>query len=1270
MSNEVRLKFTSWNCRGLQKLEKVKQVIHRLKIMHSKIVFLQETHLLRKENSKIRKRWQGQVFSASFSTHARGVMTLIHKSVPFHTQSVVEDKAGRYLIVQGRLLSESLNLVNLYAPNEDDPKFFNDLFLTLSTLNGNNIVAGDFNCTLNPTIDRSTGSDRSHAKSRKTIHQFIKELNLRDIWRERKPDTVEYSCYSATHQCYSRIDYFLVSANLIHKLQDCVYDSIVISDHAPISLLYMDAGLIGSPPRWRFQPKWLQDPKFLEFLEKQITLFFEINTFETSASIRWEAFKAYIRGQIISYTSSKSKKINQKMNLLDSKIKALERNIFQDISPNIGLHQELLLLRSQYNEMSASKAAASLLRTKQAFFDQGEKPGKLLAWRIKQMQNERAITIVQKEDGDFTMEPLEINNAYRLFYEGLYSSDESLHPDSIKTFLDGLVIPTIPERRSEGLGAKLTLGEISDAIDNMKSGKAAGPDGLPIDIYKKFKAKLQSPLLEMFSESFQDGSLPPSLRGALITLLPKPGKPSDKCENMRPISLLNSDVKILCKILANRLQDTVPEIVTNDQNGFVIGRQGFHNVRSVLNILHSHQGAPDTALLSLDAEKAFDRIEWPYLFEVLRRFGCGENFCKWVALLYANPTAEVLTNNVVSNLFNIRRGCRQGCPLSPLLFILAIEPFAIAVRAHPNISGITIGDVEHRIALYADDVVLFVKKLDKSIEEILKLIKAFGKVSGYKINQTKSSILLLNSEESDNPPPQASNFNVTNCFTYLGIQIVPNIEDVVKRNYDSIMDSVSNSIDRWMSLPMSLIGRINALKMNVLPKLLYLFQNLPLPPPPNLFLNLRKLFSKFIWNNRRPRLRLSLLYLPYERGGLQCPNPLWYYWAAQMRTIMFYYTTKVLPKWMQMESHSLGVPLPMYMYSANLKKLRKQTSNPIVRNMINVWNEVKKYLGETFSVSCFSPIWGNDSFVPGRSDAGFKMWADKGILKVEDLFNPEDRSLMSFEHLSNKYGIPRKHFFKYLQIRSFITKSRHSLIQPTLSPLEELLSKNCLGKSIITSFYDLFIRGSSESSEKRFIAWREDLQEDISMEEWRVACAEGQKRTANTRLKLLQYNWLMRTYITPVKLNKFNSNIPDDCIKCEQSRGTLWHCMWQCEKIQMFWEEVRLMIEKILAIKLTLEPKLFILGLYPNGHGIQKSEQIFLDLCLLQAKRLIALSWKNISRPRISQWLREMARTLPLEKITYILKNKQEIFKKIWGPFIHFIEHGDLGNILAEPEEK
>ncbi len=371
---------------------------------------------------------------------------------------------------------------------------------------------------------------------------------------------------------------------------------------------------------------------------------------------------------------------------------------------------------------------------------------------------------------------------------------------------------------------KLDASEIADAIANMSGGKTAGPDGLPIDIYKIIKDKLIKPLLTMYEEAFQRGCLPDSLRNALITLILKPNKSPTNCTSYRPISLLNTDAKIIAKVIARRLEPVLPSVISLDQNGFVKNRQAFHNIRRVLNVIHTREGTPDAAILSLDAEKAFDRTEWSYLFDVLSCFGFGNYFRKWIKILYTDPMAEVATNYLISSPFKLSRGTHQGCPLLPMLFVLAMELFAIAVRSHSSISGIKVLDTEHRIVMYADNTLLLLMDLNNSIFNLSNLIDTFGTFSGFKVNETKSSIMFLNKQEQLNPVINHPFNNAVNGFKYLGITITPAIKDLVPSNYEPMISTVTESINNWSSMPISLIGRINVITMNMLPKFLYLFK--------------------------------------------------------------------------------------------------------------------------------------------------------------------------------------------------------------------------------------------------------------------------------------------------------------------------------------------------------------------------------------------------------------------------------------------------------------
>lgn len=616
------LKFTSWNVRGLNKLTKLKQVINRLKSMHAKIIFFQEINLTFKEIKRVQRRWPGQVAHATYNNYARGVLIIIHKTVPFQLTNIIRDTQGRYVIVQGKILSIEPNLVNIYGPNDDNLNFFENVFLTISSLYGINIIGGDFNCTLNPTEDRSTKSDTQKAKARKTILQYMNDLNLIEIWRKLNPGKLEYSCYSGMHKSRSRIDYFLISQEFVSKINKCWYDCIVISDHSPISLTVFFDKLKVPTPNWRFRTFWLQNPDFVKYIENKINIYFEINTNQTSASVRWEAFKAYIHGEIIKFTITQSKQQKSDMIKLEKQIKFLQIDVNK--KDDIKKQKQLLQLRAEYNKLTSNKAAKSLLWLNQKFYDQGEKAGKLLAWRIKKVAAERAINEITMPSGLTTNDLQEINAIFKNYYQTLYQSESSANSMVQDTFLDQIQFQVLTEKNKNDLDNDITTEELIQANKNLNSGKVPGPDGLLIEFDKTFQKQLITLLFNLFNESLDNGILPPTLRLAAITLILKPGKTPTDCSSYRPISLMGVDTKILCKILAKRLEPHIPTLVHNDQNGFVKSRQGFHNIRRVLNIIHCNNNAKHTALLSLDARQAFDRIEWNYLFNVLPRYGLGE----------------------------------------------------------------------------------------------------------------------------------------------------------------------------------------------------------------------------------------------------------------------------------------------------------------------------------------------------------------------------------------------------------------------------------------------------------------------------------------------------------------------------------------------------------------------------------------------------------------------------------------------------------------------
>lgn len=228
-------------------------------------------------------------------------------------------------------------------------------------------------------------------------------------------------------------------------------------------------------------------------------------------------------------------------------------------------------------------------------------------------------------------------------------------------------------------------------------------------------------IIDMYLESFDSLKLPQTLNQASISLIWKKNKDPLNCASYRPFILLNVDFKLLSKLLALRLESILPSIISPDHTGFIKNRHSFFNIRTLFNNLSS--SVVPEAIISLDAEKAFDWVEWKYLFYTLEKFGFGEKFISWVKLLYSAPQASVRTNNTHSGYFSLHRSTRHGCPLSPILFAIAIEPLSISLRSDSSILGIKRMGTEQKVSLYADDLLLYISDLGRSIPVALNTLK-------------------------------------------------------------------------------------------------------------------------------------------------------------------------------------------------------------------------------------------------------------------------------------------------------------------------------------------------------------------------------------------------------------------------------------------------------------------------------------------------------------------------------------------------------------------
>ena len=274
------------------------------------------------------------------------------------------------------------------------------------------------------------------------------------------------------------------------------------------------------------------------------------------------------------------------------------------------------------------------------------------------------------------------------------------------------------------LEGEITYSELLSALKKMKNCKSPGIDGFISEFFKLFCSDLGVFILRSLNYGYRTDSL--SITQGIITCIPKPNKPRHLLKNWRPISLLNVIYKLASSVITNWIKSVLDNIVHENQKSFIAGRFIGENVCQIYDIsFETKQQNIPGLLLSIDFQQAFDSVSWQFILKTLVYFNFGPSIKKWIKLFQNGAESCILQNGFLSDFFYLQRGCRQGDPISPYLFILRAEVLSIMMRKENAIKGTDIDNKSFLLSQYADGTQIFLHRSETS------LLATLGKVLFY-----------------------------------------------------------------------------------------------------------------------------------------------------------------------------------------------------------------------------------------------------------------------------------------------------------------------------------------------------------------------------------------------------------------------------------------------------------------------------------------------------------------------------------------------------------
>ena len=1250
---EGNFEICSFNCNGLADYSKRKDIFDFLRAKNFNIYLLQETHWTTDQENFIRSNWGFEVFCSGDSTNSKGVSILFSNNFEYKLYNCIKDIRGCYILLDLEICKKRVTLLNIYGPSTgDNLEFWNEIDDLLENQNADNIIiGGDWNCTLNMNLDNKNYiNNLNRPNTREKIKDLMVKYELIDIWRTHNPEKRKFTWRKFNSNKRARLDFFLITENLQSDINKSDIDMKYRSDHSIITLALKQEGFKRGKPYWKFNNSLLKNIDYVETVKKVIieckkeycALSYNIDNIKNikdeelilriGHQLFLEMLLLNIRLKTINFSSNLRKQENERYKLLLQRIKELEEKIDET-----GAKDELETLNNELLEIRSKKIQGTIIRSRVQWLKEGERGTKYFCSLEKRNYINKTMPFLELENGDRIFEQKAIAEEVRSFYEKLYSEHQT-EDRNLSDILPGDT-PKLSDAQKDEISKNLTLEELSKVLYNMKNDKSPGSDGYTVEFFKFFFKDLGIYVLKSLIEGFSIGELSASQKQGVIVCIPKENKPKMYLKNWRPISLLNITYKLGSGILANRLKAILPSIINDCQKGFLKGRYIGENIRLIHDIMiHTETNNIPGLLMSIDYQKAFDSISWRFIEKAMEFFNFGDVFINFFRTIYKNTESNIYINGQYSSWFRLNRGVRQGDPCSPYLYLIGAEVLSIMLRSNRNIKGIKVQDKEYILSQFADDTALCLDGSEESFIATIETLDNFSALSGLLINNEKTQLLWLGSRKNSNIKYMRDrNFTWDpGIITLLGIKLSAELGDIININYQNKLAEVEQILMSWQKRNLTPFGKTTIIKTLAIPKVLYLFINLP-DPTDKFISDLEKIIFNFLWNNKPAKINKSTVKLEYEEGGLN------------MLDIKAFLTGLKLT-WLKRFYHNQEFHDNTIKFYPELERL-KHCAGDIV-GKINVqnlfWQHIIKHYNK-LSVHCqpmdntdfiSESLFYNKNIQIGNNTLFIKQWYDAGITKIGHLMINQ-RSFMTYQQFRGKYPTVLTNFLLFRGIIHAI-KFWANHLNLNLEEGGEFRVQTKLWKNILQGNQTVkkCLR-QNDKTHSAILKWNRTYQEII----WQKIFANIYKTTLDTKLRWLQLRIIYR--IIPTNRLLFLQRIkPNEvCTFCQIAIENIQHLFWECRHINDFWKRLQERIKDTCPSYDNMPDfteKYIILG-----YSESFSNDTILSLIVLIGKYFIYTQKLQDSIPTLLHFIPYLKSKLDIERRSKSLKAYDSFCKKL-----------------------